>query len=225
MAVCLINDWREALPYLDMHVQTLVSDILPLLNNQAGASHTISREFCSHVDYLGTLYTGTTCVGTMKVQVNRKSGLAQIQQRFVTYLQQVMGRVDSYYSMYANHIYRMCCDGPIHNFDPQPLKNETDGTTLTWLEYQGARNATLGSIEVRHLQPFLNPNVPGLYHLPVSTRCLVLDLLSSIEIYKAGLEQADDLKRRWNEAAVILSREKSVDFQFCLHHPPDRPER
>ena len=223
MTVCLINDWREALPYLDMHVQTLISDVLPILCTQTGASHTISREFCSHVDYLGTLYVGTTQVGTMKVQLNKKSGLAQIQQRFVTYLQQVLGRVDGYYSMYANHIYRMCCDGPVHNFAPQPLRNTKDGTTLTWLEYQGSRQANLGSIRVRHLQPFSNPNVPGLYHLPISTRCLVLDLLSSIEVYKAGLEQPDELKRRWNEAAVVLSREKEVDFPFCMQSLPTGP--
>jgi len=67
---------------------------------------------------------------------------------------------------------------------------------------------------VRHLQIVRDPEVPNRYYLPISTSCLIEDLLSSIEKFKGGLGKSNELIIAWNEAAKVLSCPKEFDFSL-----------
>jgi len=118
MEVPIIRDWKETKPYLDMLAQTVINDLCPLLKTPGGAPHTISREVCCYIDYLGALYLGTsrTKLGP--------DGLPNVGSRFTAYLREVMVRINPDYGRHAKLIYRIYRNGPVHNFDPQVLKKQ-----------------------------------------------------------------------------------------------------
>jgi len=207
MKVPKIKGWNEASPYLDMLAQTIINDICPLLNTRGGAPFSVSRQVFSYVDYLGTLYLGTS---------KTKTGcavLAQVGTRFRRYLEDVMALTDTAYRRQAHVIYHMYRNGPVHEFDPKELKNESE-LTLSWLAYPGQRADTIREwdMPVRHLHPSQYPKQKDLYYLPVSTICLVQDLLNSIEYFKGGLEEPCRLIKPWNEAAELLNEPTKYNF-------------
>ena len=215
MKIPTINSWGKAKCYLEMLAQTVKDDIHPLLATKGGAPHTISREVFSYVDYLGALY-----VGTSNVKCDGRDGLAVVGIRFKRYLDEVMCKSDTGYKQYSEVVYQMYRNGPVHNFEPKNLTNRKK-QVLKWMEYQGLRKANkltikIGdkefTIKVEHLLPCKAPDRQKVYYLPVSTNCLIEDLLHSIEDFKSGLGKPGECMTHWNETARILNRLKEVDF-------------
>lgn len=214
MDVGRIRTWAEASPYLDMLASTVTNDVTPLLNTQGGAPHTVSREVCSYADYLGALFVGTPAGMT------GQDGLAQVGIRFKRYLREVMGLVDPAYHGAAEVMYQMYRNGPAHEFDPKVLENKK-GQWLAWLEYRGARRDNLEiegySVAVQHLKPLHLPSrLANSFHLPVSTLCLIQDLLGSIEYFKTVIGTESERVNAWNEAAAALDRPKQFEFTLPL---------
>lgn len=214
MKLAIAKSWDEASSYLEMLARTVKDDIQPLLAVRGGAPHTISREVFSYVDYLGALYLGTS-----NVACDKRDGLARVGVRFKCYLEEVMVKADNGYKRYAEVIYQMYRNGPVHNFEPKDLTNNKQ--VLKWMEYQGLRkNVTLTmgdrkhAVTVDHLFPFKSPWMKEEYYLPVSTKCLVDDLLSSIDYFKGGLGKPNELIKTWNETAEILIKQKVCDFNL-----------
>ena len=205
-----IDQWSEAAPQLDGLANAILDDLAPLLSLPGHAPHTVSREFSCYVDHLGALYAGTSNVDC------GPDNLAPVGLRFKKYLREILKGVDSHYSKYADVIYKMYRNGPVHNFEPKRLRNKK-GQTITWLEYYGTRRFTVllegKDTSVRHLQPVASPDVPNKYYLPVSTNCLLQDLLSSIDLYKDGLEKPDELATKWNEAVAVLDAPEIVEWR------------
>lgn len=190
-----------------MLAQTVINDVVPLLNTPGGAPHAVNREVFSYVDYLGALYAGTS-----KVKCG-SDGLAEVRVRFTKFLQDVMARTDANYGTQAEVVYQMYRNGPVHEFDPKLLKN-TSNQVLAWFSYRGPREDTFKewNMSVRHLRPVQAPHNAGLYYLPVSTVCLIQDLLSSIEHFRQGISNTQLLASNWNEAATVLNQPKAFEF-------------
>lgn len=208
MKVPVVKSWDQAGPYLDMLAQTVINDVSPLLKTTGGAPHAIAREVFSYVDYLGALYVG-------KDNVQRgPDGLAVVVVRFTRYLQEVMALADSNYGGQAEVIYQMYRCGPVHEFDPKVLRNNKK-QILAWFSYRGPRQATYkewNNKPVHHLQPVQAPHDRALFYLPVSTICLVQDLLNSVERFKQGVGATAQRSRCWNQAARILNQPKEFNF-------------
>jgi hypothetical protein len=194
----IISSWPEVQPYLEDKKVTLKRDVLPLLQAEGRAPFTISREVTSYIDHLGELYIGTTAVGN----------------RFKKYLIEVLSKIDPNYRVRAGEIYEMYRCGTVHEFDPKELKN-SKGQTLSWLCYYGERTdeIKIGSAKVRvtHLTP-LNPTGDGKsWWLPMSTRCLVEDLIKSIDEFAKTGPEADRIAA-WNRAAQRLQAAARYEF-------------
>jgi hypothetical protein len=168
-----------------------------LLDVPGAAPFAVCREILCYIDHFGHLYTGRGQVG----------------ERFKDYLTQMMLRIDPNYGKRAEEIYQIYRNGPVHEFEPKVLENRK-GQLLQWLCYKGARTdniAISGKIlTITHLEP-ISPAGDNQFWLPVSTVCLIMDLLSSIdEFQKAGPE--DERVTAWNRAARELTGLKPFDF-------------
>jgi hypothetical protein len=131
------------------------------------------------------------------------------------YLKQMMSlsQIDPNYGTRVEEIYQIYRNGPVHEFEPKVLENRK-GQLLQWLCYKGARSDNIEisgkSLTLTHLEP-VSPAGDKLFWLPVSTVCLIMDLLSSIdEFQKAGPE--DERVTAWNRAARQLTCPKPFDF-------------
>lgn len=211
--VPIANSWEDASRHLDMLAGTVLADIVPLLNTPGGAPHAVAREVFCYVDFLGALYVGTT--GGVPTGPD---GLAQVGYRFPKYLEDIMGLVYTGYKDMAKTLYQMYRNGTVHQFDPKTLKNQA-GELLSWMEYRGQRTEPdLLPFPVQHLKKTQHPNrfVAGgnipLYALPVSTVCLIQDLLASIELFKSGLGNLQQRIAKWNETAVLLNTPTQFEF-------------
>ena len=194
-----IEAWEDARPYLENLKRTIIADVKPLLDLTGAAPFAISREVVCYIDHLGHLYSG-----------NRKT-----QTRFQAYLTQVMCRIDPNYKNRWQEIHEMYRHGPVHQFTPKTLKN-TKGQLLGWLCYAGVRNdynfidLELNLI-VTHLKLVGNPTNNEVFYLPVSSVCLIDDLIGSIdEFQKIGPK--DERSAAWNRAACELTRPKIFKF-------------
>lgn len=194
-----IAKWSEAKPYLEDKKVTVQRDIVPLLQAEGHAPFTVSRNVTSYLDHLGELYTGSEKVG----------------ERFQKYLEQVLAKIDPNYKRRAGEIYEMYRNGTVHEFDPKILENSS-GQTLGWFCYYGARTDVVElpgglKIQVTHLEP-VNPDGDGKsWYLPISSRCLIDDLLASISL----LENAGPENERitaWNRASRRLETPKAYNF-------------
>ena len=197
--VPVIKSWSEAKPYLKNLVRTVEADVGPLLKTPGSAPFAVSREVLSYIDHLGHLYTGESAVG----------------RRSRKYLAEVLSKVDQNYGQRAAEIYEMYRCGSAHEFEPKLLRNKK-GQSLGWLCYRGERQAQIlidgQQVVVTHLEPV--PSTTGaLFWLPVSTVCLIDDLVASIEQF-AHAGPASDRVAAWNRAAQDLS--KPVSFEFTI---------
>jgi len=166
----------------------------PLLDTNGAAPFAICREALSYIDHLGHLY----------------SGRAQVKERSQDYLEQVMSRVDPYYRTRAREIFQMYRCGPVHEFEPKVLENKK-GQLLKWLCYKGDRTANIDTIgPVKHLQPVKDKEGKGFW-LPVSTGCLIEDLLRSIDQFEKATPE-DERVTAWNRAARELACPEPFDF-------------
>jgi len=195
--VPIIQSWREAAQYLQNLKGTIQADVLPLLGLPGAAPFAISREVLSYIDHLGHLY----------------SGRGQVGDRSREYLRQIMSRIDPNYCKRAGEIYYMYRCGPVHEFEPKILENKK-GELLEWLCYKGHRKGTVElagfKIAVVHLEP-IGVSGTNRFCLPVSTQCLIEDLLSSIdEFQKAGPD--NERVTAWNRAARELACPEPFDF-------------
>ena len=208
----IVNRWDEAKLHLDMIAGTVLADLAPLLQTAGGAPHTIAREVFCYVDYLGALYVGTSGMPL------GPDGLAQVKARFTKYLEDIMGLVDTGYKHMAETLYQMYRNGTVHQFDPKALNNKA-GELLSWMAYRGQRTEPdLFPFPIQHLQKTQHPqrlvaggNIP-LYVLPVSTACLIEDLLASIELFKLGLGNLQQSIAKWNETAALLNTPAQFEF-------------
>ena len=195
-----IRKWDESSPHLEMLAQTIENDIRPLLHTVGGAPFAIAREVFSYVDHLGHLFTGDHHVG----------------ERFRYYVRHVLGLVDPNYTQRADVLYEIYRNGPMHEFDPKVLENG-NGERLGWLLYAGPRrepNLSLehGTFDVTHLTPVHFGN-PTKYHLPVSTICLITDLLSSIDNFADGAVGTKETRiSAWNRAVKALNKPRKFNF-------------
>jgi hypothetical protein len=192
-----IGTWGDARPYLEDLKGTVLADVRPLLDTPGAAPFAVCREVLCYIDHLGHLY----------------SGRGQVGERFRDYLKQAMSRIDPNYGKRAEEIYQVYRNGPVHEFEPKVLENRK-GQLLQWLCYKGARSDNIEisgrNLTLTHLEP-VSPEGDKLFWLPVSTVCLIMDLLSSIdEFQKAGPE--DERVTAWNRAARELTCPKPFDF-------------
>jgi len=193
-----ITIWKEAGEYLQMLKGTVAADICPLLNLPGHAPFAICREVLSYIDHLGHLY----------------SGRGQVRDRSLEFMKQMMKKIDPNYEKRATELYQMFRCGPVHEFEPKVLENKK-GELLKWFCYVGLRKdrIELGDgqlIFVVHLEPFESPT-RGQFFLPVSTKCLIDDLICSIEMFeKAGPE--NERITSWNRAARDLTTLEPYDF-------------
>jgi hypothetical protein len=182
-----ISQWQDARPYLLNQRATVERDLRRLLADQ-GAPFAICREVVSSIDHLGHLYTGSSQPGV----------------RFRAFMDQVLGEVDQNYRRRAGEVYQMYRCGTVHEFEPKVLENRR-GQTLAWLCYQGNRvgqrvePAGIGPLTVTHLEPEVH--VAGRsFWLPVSTNCLIDDLVAAIDRFIAAGPE-DERVTAWNRAA------------------------
>lgn len=197
--VRIIETWQEAVVYLQGLKGTVAADIRPLVELPGHAPFAVCREVFSYVDHLGHLY----------------SGRAQVGDRFREYLKQIMGKIDPNYTRRAGEIYQMFRCGPVHEFEPKVLEKKT-GELLLWFCYAGLRLDSFDfegqHLSVTHLEPVAS-SVSQRFWLPVSTRCLIDDLMSSIEVFeRAGPE--NERVTAWNRAARELSLPEPYEFDL-----------
>lgn len=203
MTVPIVKQWSEAVPYLDMLADTIDNDLLPLLSTKGGALHTISREFCCYVDYLGTLYTG----------------LAEHQEssnRFCRYLREVLAQVNQGYAGNAELVLAMFRHGLVHEFDPKTLINQA-GRKITWVEFTTPSTGQLGSPSnqsVTHLQRTAIAYPPGNSDefLPISVHDLLHDLKQSIRLFREDTGGIGTRIPLWNRAAALLNVPTPYNF-------------
>jgi hypothetical protein len=112
-------------------------------------------------------------------------------------------------------VYQMYRCGTVHEFEPKVLRKK-NGQTLAWLCYQGNRTAQhinppgIGPLTVTHLEPVAH--VAGRsFWLPVSTNCLLDDLVAAINRFIASGPEADRVAG-WNQAAQELSAPEPCEF-------------
>jgi hypothetical protein len=195
--VPMIAAWAEAAPYLRNLSATVVADVQPLLSLPGHAPFAVCREALSYVDHLGHLY----------------SGRGQVGDRSREYLRKVMAIVDVNYATRCGEIYQMFRCGTVHEFEPKVLENR-QGDLLLWLCYHGKRidavdvDGARGA--VTHLTP-IRSSTPNRYYLPVSTTCLVEDLVASIEAFVQGGPENERITA-WNRAARELSTPEAFEF-------------
>ncbi len=194
-----ITTWQEAGAYLQMLKGTVAADIRPLLDLPEHAPFAICREVLSYIDHLGHLYTGR--------------GRGQVGDRSREFMKQIMAKNDSNYGKRASELYHMFRCGPVHEFEPKILENKK-GEILAWLCYAGSRADSLElngkCISVVHLE-LVSSATSDRFWLPVSTRCLINDLMCSIEEFeRAGPE--NERITAWNRAARDLTTPEPYDF-------------
>jgi hypothetical protein len=195
-----IATWAESGAYLQMLRDTIANDIRPLLATKGGAPFAIFREVMSYIDHLGELYCGK----------------GQSADRFVLFLTDVFAKIDPNYAIRAQEIYHMYRCGPVHEFCPKILQNDS-GQTLAWLSYpRGRKNVPfepLGkSTTVSHLE-LLHDRGRSLFYLPMSSACLVDDLDEAIEIFSCSPESVERVTA-WNRAAKRLGKPHRCDFSL-----------
>jgi hypothetical protein len=197
--VPVIKAWPEARPYLVTLRGTVDGDIRPLLATAGAAPFAISREILSYVDHLGHLYTGKSKVG----------------QRSKDYLVAMMSKADPNYAKRAGEIYEMYRCGSVHEFAPKVITN-SKGQSLGWLCYKGDRSARIvvedREVSVVHLGPLVSVH-GGRFWLPVSTVCLIDDLVASIDMFVQSGPEADRVAA-WNAAAQHLGA--PVPYEFVV---------
>ncbi|MGF1614793.1 MAG: hypothetical protein ACFCVA_13035 [Gammaproteobacteria bacterium] len=195
--VPILAKWQEASAHLQMLKGTVAADIRPLLDVPGHAPFAICRETLSYIDHLGHLY----------------SGRGQVADRSREFMKQVMAKVDSNYGKRAAELYQMFRCGPVHEFEPKVLENKK-GELLAWFCYLGPRVDSFevnGSrISVVHLEPVAS-GAAGRFWLPVSTKCLIEDLMCSMEVFeKTGPE--NERVTAWNRGARDLNIPEPYDF-------------
>ena len=195
--VPIITQWREAVPYLEGLKTTVQRDIRPLLETQGAAPFAIGREVMSYVDHMGHLYSGSDNVAA----------------RFKEYMEHILSKADPNYAKRAAEIYQMYRCGPVHEFEPKVLENKK-GQLLRWCCYKGNRSDEIEiaaqKVKVKHLEA-VNPAGDKNYWLPVSTPCLIEDLICSINQFaQAGPE--DERITAWNRAARELNCSQPFNF-------------
>jgi hypothetical protein len=195
--VPIISSWKEAKAYLQMLKGTVSADIRPLLDLPGHAPFAICREVLSYIDHLGHLY----------------SGRGQIGDRSREFMKQIVAKVDANYAKRAAELYQMFRCGPVHEFEPKVLENKK-GELLMWLCYVGPRvtNIPVDGItsSVVHLEPVAS-NTASRFWLPVSTTCLVEDLMRSIEVFETAGPENERITA-WNRAARDLNTPEPYDF-------------
>jgi hypothetical protein len=192
-----ISSWSDARDDLEGLARVVRDDVTPLFSAPGSAPHTISREWSCYVDHLGHLYTGW-------------SASNRVGDRFRAYLRDVLSLVDPAYGTRADVIYKMYRTGPVHEFDPKVLKN-SKGQVLGWMEYVGSRDVVHQSVEIRHLK--IAQLAPGSdYVLPVSTQCLVEDLVASIRCLIKGVGLESERVAAWNAAVAKLNDPEEYEF-------------
>lgn len=195
--VTTITTWQGARTYLQMLKTTVAADIRPLLDLPGHAPFAICREVLSYIDHLGHLY----------------SGRGQVGDRSREFMKQIMAKIDPNYGKRAAELYQMFRCGPVHEFEPKVLENKK-GELLMWLCYAGPRTDSC-EIEgqrtsVVHLVP-VGSIASNRFWLPVSTRCLINDVMCSMEVFeKAGPE--NERITAWNRAARELVTPEPHDF-------------
>lgn len=197
--VPIIASWKDAGAHLQKLKGTVMADVRPLLDVAGHAPFAICREVLSYIDHLGHLYSGR--------------GQGQVGDRSQEFIKQVMTMTDPNYGKRAAELYRMYRCGPVHEFKPKVLENKK-GELLAWLCYTGLRvdspEINGKRMSVVHLEPVASTTT-GRHYLPVSTRCLIDDLVCSIEIFeRAGPE--NERITAWNRAARDLNIPAPYDF-------------
>lgn len=192
-----ITSWGEAIPYLTSLKDTILADVRPLLHLPGAAPFAIGREVLSYLDHLGHLY----------------SGKGQVGERSRVYLKEVMSLVDTNYGKRAGEIYQMYRCGSVHEFEPKVLENRK-GQLLLWFYYKGERTEAIEvsqqTLTVTHLEPIAAGGKK--FWLPVSTVCLLDDLICSIDEFgKVGPEE--ERETAWNRAARDLGCPEPFDFE------------
>jgi hypothetical protein len=197
--VPVITSWKDAGNYLQNLKKTVNDDILPLLKAEGSAPFAICREVLSYIDHLGHLYTG--------------QGQQQVGDRSQKFIKQVMTKVDPNYGKRATELYKMFRCGTVHQFAPKVLENK-NGELLGWYCYVGIRldhYDNKNNIKITHLEPIALPANPRKYWLPVSTCCLIDDLMCSIEIFEHSGPENERITA-WNRAARDLNIPEAFDF-------------
>jgi hypothetical protein len=189
----------EAANYLSMLIETLENDVAALFTTEGRAPFAIAREVLCYVDHLGSLFTGRSG--------RRTSEAAK------AYIARYLADVDASYGETGGLLYDMYRHGTVHNFAPSKLRRK--GQTITWLVYEGEREAEVylwpsEQVRVRHLMLY-TPYGSSKSWLPVSTRCLFDDLKSSIEKFRDELlDDNGGMLEKWNAHAALVSKPTPV---------------
>ena len=198
MMLAEIAEWKESQPYLKVLRDTISGDVRPLLLTPGSAPFAVFREAMSYVDHLGHLYSGKEKVG----------------ERFLSFLRGPLARVYDGYSKRAEELYQMYRNGPVHEFQPKVLENDS-GERLGWLSYRGNRtsqNLPSFGILVTHLVPSRS-STPLLYWLPVSLDCLLDDLERAIDVFGSDNNSAARVTA-WNRAARQIAPPQPYNFRL-----------
>jgi len=192
-----ITSWGDSGSYLvDLKAAALL-DLKPMLKSPGAGRHSVTREILRFADHLGHLYSGTS----------------DVRGRLTAFLNDVMSLADAGYRRRSLEIYSMHWDISGQVLDARMLRN-TRRQTLEWFTYIGPRHTTLqfpqfGPVNVRHLEPV--PFAENRYWLPVSTPCLLDDLVHSIDALRTTVPQAERVAA-WNRAVAEFPL--ILDFEF-----------
>lgn len=188
--------------YLSMLSNTIENDIRPLLRTAGGAPHAVAREVFSYIDHLGSLSAGRTS----------ERGMSRAACSYITTF---MAKVDQVYLSWGIVMYTMYRHGTVHNFQPQTVTN--GGEILTWAEYPGERDQDVifpdngERLVIHHGHPYRRTN-EQIWRLPVSTLCLVEDLKTSLDMFKAAVGKDQALFGRVTMYLSYLRTPRPVSF-------------
>ncbi|HEX5369219.1 MAG TPA: hypothetical protein VFY10_07375, partial [Dehalococcoidia bacterium] len=156
-------------------------------------------EVLCYVDHLGAFLSGR----------NTSKGMSSDGK---TFIDRYMRQVDQGYAN-GDLLYEMYRHGTVHNFEP--IKVKKAGRIYKWFMFDGGRSTELkkhpfGLAQVMHLSPAPDPFKAAEVWLPVSTECLVLDLVESINLLRRDILSTPEMLGNWNRHAAFLCKPKCL---------------
>jgi hypothetical protein len=174
----------------------------------------IPRQVFCYVDYIGALREGPT-----PSKRNPKQPELAKTWKAVKVLKELFGRVDPNYVATAELLVRGYRHGLVHTFAPKVLRR-TDGRQLYWAVYRGGRDESGGGVSfTRHLVISPAPVSAGADYLPISIECLVSDLLSALDLFRAEVEDEHKaggtaLLTKMQQTAAEMTKPDDVTFTW-----------
>jgi len=190
-------------------------EIAPLLyiGQEVGGYFGVTRQILCLIDFFGALFSGYN--GKDKYPNGAKK--ISTPQKTITFISEVLGKIDSKYKENGKYLYAMYRHGLVHLYQPRAIKQK-NGRILKWAAYKGARERAeilfqtndkeFKITDVRHLGISTNPSDKKSDFLTISITCFYKDFLTAIDNYYKLIEESDetlDLFKKWRQTANAIT--------------------